>query len=124
MHDCGDTEVQVGHFPVEKVEDLCSRPAVELSFDPLGVSVRGELLTRLLCDQKQCIVLGVRDLELVGTKRADLLCGRVRVYDQGFSRAAGVPFLQGHTEIVLQRKGKRPVLRNAAGRNVFSRNIR
>lgn len=66
MYDGRDTEVKVRHLPVQKVEDLCTGPAVELSFDSLRVCVRGELLAGVLCDQKQCVVLRVGDLELVG----------------------------------------------------------
>lgn len=100
MHHGGDADVQVGHPPVEKVEDLCPQPAVELGFDSLGVCVGGELLTRVLSDQKQCVVLGVGDLELVSAERADLLCGCVRLNKQSFGCAACVYLLQGHTEIV------------------------
>lgn len=38
---------------------------MELGFDSLRVCVRGELLARVLGDQKQGVVLGVGDLEFV-----------------------------------------------------------
>lgn len=110
MHVGRQTEVKVGHLPVEKVEGLCKGPAVELGFDSLRVCVGRELLARVLSDQKQCVVLRVGDLELVSAERADLLCGCVRVDDQGFGRAARVHFLQGYTEIILQRETKSGVL--------------
>lgn len=50
MHDAGDAEVQVVHPPVDEVEDLSARPAVELGFDSLRVSVWGELLAGFLVD--------------------------------------------------------------------------
>lgn len=110
VHNSWNTEVKVRHPPVKKVEDVCTGPAVELSFDSLRVCVRGELLAGVLSDQKQCVVLRVGDLELVGADWADFLCCCVRVDDQGFGRAASVHFLQGYTEIVLQRETKSPVL--------------
>lgn len=109
MHIGWDTDVKVGHLPVEKVKGLCMGPAVELGFDSLRVCVRGELLACGLGDQKQCKVLRVRDLELVSAERGHLLCGCVRVDDQGFCRAACVEFLQGNTEIILQRDKKQCV---------------
>lgn len=111
VHVSWETEVKAGHLPVEKVEGLCKRPAVELGFDSLRVRVRCQLLARVLCDQKQCIVLGVGDLELVSAEWADLLCGCVRVNDQSFGRAACAHLLQGYTEIVLQRDTKSGVLK-------------
>lgn len=66
VYDGGDTDVKVRHLPVQKVEDLCTGPAVELGFYSLRVCVRGELLAGVLGDQKQCVVFRVRDLELVG----------------------------------------------------------
>lgn len=68
MHDGRDTEVKVSYPPVDKVEDVCKGPAVELGFDPLRVCVRGELLTGVLSDQKQCVGVRVRDLELVSAE--------------------------------------------------------
>lgn len=55
-------EVEVGDLPVEKVKGVCSGPAVELSFDSLGVCVGSELLPHLLSDQKQCVLLRLLDL--------------------------------------------------------------
>lgn len=111
LHDGRDTEVKVRHLPIHKVEDLCARPAVELSFDSLRVCVWGQLLAGVLSDQKQCIVFRVGDLKFVSAEWADLFCGGVRVDDQGFGRAACIHFLQGYTEIVLQRETKSPVLK-------------
>lgn len=88
MRDGRDAEVQVGHLPVDEVEDVRERPAVQLGFDPLGVRVRGELLARVVGDQEQGVVLRVGDLELVGAEGADLLGGGVRVHLQGFGGAA------------------------------------
>lgn len=68
LHDSRDTEVKVRHRPVDKVEDLCTGPAVELGFDALRVCVRGQLLGGVLSDQKQCIVLRVGDLEFVSAE--------------------------------------------------------
>lgn len=68
MHDGRDAEVQVRHPPVEEVEGLHEGPAVELGFDSLRVCVRGELLAGVLSDQKQSVVLGVGDLELIRTE--------------------------------------------------------
>lgn len=68
MHDGRDAEVKVRHLPVEKVEDLRVRAAVELGFDSLRVCVRGELLAGVLSHQKQRIVLGVGNLELVSAE--------------------------------------------------------
>lgn len=79
VDDSGDTEVKVQHPPVDKVKYLGVGPTVKLSLDFLRVCVRCELLTGVLSDQKQCVVLRVWDLELVCTKRADFLCGCVRV---------------------------------------------
>lgn len=118
MHDGRDTEVKVRHPPVDKMEDLYTRPTVELGFDSLRVCVRGELLAGVLSDQKQCVVLRVRNLEFESAERAGLFCGGVRVDDHRFGRAACVHFLQGYAEIVLQRKS--PVLR--FGRT-FDRNL-
>lgn len=104
MHDAGDAEVQVVHPPVDEVEDLSARPAVELGFDSLRVRVWGELLAGFLVDQKQSAVLRVGDPELLGAQRADLFCGGVRVDDQRFGRAAHPRLLQRDPEIVLERK--------------------
>lgn len=121
VHDGGDAEVKIRHPPVDKMEDLCAGPAVKLCFDSLRVCVRGELLAGVLSDQKQCIVLRVGDLEFVSAEWADLLCGCVRVDDQGFGRAARVYFLQGYTEIVLQRERKSLVLAyGSADRNLHN----
>lgn len=68
MHYGRDTEVKVRHSPVDKVEDLCSGPAVELGFDSLRVCVRGELLAGVLSDKKQCVGVGVRDFEFVSAE--------------------------------------------------------
>ncbi len=68
VHDGRNTEVKVGHLPVDKMEDLRMGSAVELSFDSLRVRVRGELLAGVLSDQKQCIVLGIGDFELVSAE--------------------------------------------------------
>ncbi len=110
VHDGRNTEVKVGHLPVDKMEDLHMGSAVELSFDSLRVRVRGELLAGVLSDQKQCIVLGIGDFELVSAEWADLLCGCVRVDKHGFGRAAHVHFLKSHTEVILQRETKSHVL--------------
>lgn len=111
MHVSWETEVKAGHLPVEKVEGLCKWSAVELGFDSLRVRVRRQLLARVLCDQKQRVALGVGDFELVSAERADLLCGRVRVNDQSFGRAACAHLLQSYTEIVLQRDTQSGVLK-------------
>lgn len=58
----GDAEVEVGDLPVKKVKGVCSGPAVELSFDSLGMCVRSELLRRLLHNQKQGVLLRLVDL--------------------------------------------------------------
>lgn len=100
LHDSRNTEVEVGHPPVEKVEDVCTGLAVELGFDALRVCVRGQLLAGVFCDQKQCVVLRVSDFELVCAEGADLLRGGIRVDEQGFGRAAYAHFLKGYTEIV------------------------
>lgn len=68
LHDGRDAEVEVRHSPVDKVEDLCTGPAVELGFDSLRVCVRSELLAGVLSDQKQCIVLRVREAEFVSAE--------------------------------------------------------
>lgn len=99
-----DAEVQVVHPPVDKVEDVRERPAVQLGFDLLGVRVGGELLPRFLGDQEQRVVLGVGDLELVGAEGADLLRRGVRLHLQGFSRAARTHLLQGDSEKVLWKE--------------------
>lgn len=99
MQDGGDTEAEV---PVDKVEVVSPRPAVELGFDPLRVGVRGQLLAGVRGDQKQCEGVRVRDVKLVSAQSAHLLGGGVRVDDEGFGRAARVHFLQGYTEKVLQ----------------------
>lgn len=88
MHVGRETEVKVWHLLVDKVEDVCEGPAVELGFDSLWVCVGGELLAHVLSDQKQRVVLWVRDSELARTERADLLCGCVRVDVQCFGCAA------------------------------------
>lgn len=93
VHDGRDKEVKVRYPPVDKVEGVCTGPTVELCFDSLRVCVRGELLAGALNDQEQCVGVRVRDLELVGAERADLLGGGVRMDPQGFGRAAGVYFL-------------------------------
>lgn len=80
---------------------------MELGFDALGVRVGRQLLAGVLCDQEQCVVLRVRDSELVGAEGADLLRGGVRVDQQGFGRAAYARFLKGYTQIVLQRDRKK-----------------
>lgn len=98
----GDAEVQVGHLPVDEVEDVRERPAVQLGFDPLGVRVRGELLARVVGDQEQGVILRVGDLELVGAEGADLLGGGVRVHLQGLGGAARAQLLQGNAKEVLQ----------------------
>lgn len=67
MDDGRDTEVKVRHLPVDKMEDMCSGPAVELGFDSLRVCVWGELLAGVLSDQKQCVVLRVGNLEFEST---------------------------------------------------------
>lgn len=97
-------EVQVGHPPVDEVEDVRERPAVQLGFDPLGVRVRSQLLARVLGDQEQGVVLRVGDLELVGAEGADLLGGGIGVHLQGFGRAARAGLLQGDAEEVLQKQ--------------------
>lgn len=99
-----DAEVQVVHPPVDKVEDVRERPAVQLGFDLLGVRVGGKLLPRFLGDQEQRVVLGVGDLELVGAEGADLLRRGVRLHLQGFSRAARTHLLQGDSEKVLWKE--------------------
>lgn len=68
VHDGRDTEVEVWDPPVDKVEDLCPGPAVELGFDPLRVCVRSQLLASVLGGQKQCEGVRVRDLELVSAE--------------------------------------------------------
>lgn len=68
MYDGRDTEVKVRHPPVDKMEDLCTRPAVQLGFDSLRVCIRGELLAGVLGDQKQCVVLRVGNLEFESTE--------------------------------------------------------
>lgn len=78
-HDSRNTEVEVGHPPVKKVEDVCTGLPVELSFDALRVCVWGQLLAGIFCDQKQGVVLRVRDFELVRAEGADFLCGGIRV---------------------------------------------
>lgn len=100
MDDGRDAKVKVGYPPVHKVEDVCTKTAVELSFDSLRVCVRGELLAGVLSDQKQCVVLGVGDPEFVSTQRADLFCGGVWVDKEGFGCAARIQVLQGYTEEV------------------------
>lgn len=57
-----DAEVKVGGLPVEEVEGVCSRPAVEFGFDSLGMRVGSELLPQLLSDQEQCVLLRLLDL--------------------------------------------------------------
>lgn len=73
VHVGRETEVKVRHLLVDEVEDVCEGPAVELGFDSLWVCVGGELLARVISDQKQRIVLWVRDSKLARTERADLL---------------------------------------------------
>lgn len=63
-----DAEVKVGDLPVEKVKGVCCGPAVEFSFDSLGMCVRSELLPRLLSNQKQCILLRLLDLQLLSAE--------------------------------------------------------
>lgn len=53
--------------------------AVYLCFDSLGVCVRGKLLTGCLSDEKEGVVLGVMNFELVGAERAYFFGGGVRV---------------------------------------------
>ena len=69
---------------------------MDLCFDSLRVRVWRQLLARFLGDQKQGMVFGVGNLELVGAKRADFFCGGVRVNLQGLGGAARIYFLQGH----------------------------
>lgn len=99
-----DTEVQVGDLPVNKVEGVCERAAVELGFDPLRMGVQSQLLAGVLGNQEECVALWVGDLEFVSAKGADLLCGGVRVNHQGFACAARVQLLEGDPEKVLQNK--------------------
>lgn len=61
-------EIKVRDPPVDEVEGLCKGPTVELGFDALRVCVRGQLLAGVLSDQKQCVVLGVGDLEFVSAE--------------------------------------------------------
>lgn len=68
VHEGRDTEVKVRYLPEDKVEDLCTGPAVELGFDSLRVRVWGELLPGVPSDQKQCVGVGVWDLELVSAE--------------------------------------------------------
>lgn len=63
-----DAEVQVGHPPVDEMEGLNARAAVDLSFDSLRVRVRRQLLARLLGDQKEGVVFRIEDFELVGAE--------------------------------------------------------
>lgn len=63
-----DAEVKVADLPVEKVKGVCSGPAVEFSFDSLGMCVGSELLPHLLGNQKQCILLWLLDLQLLSAE--------------------------------------------------------
>lgn len=73
------TQVKVGHSAVDKMEWLRVWVAVYLRFDSLGVCVRGKLLTGCLSDEKEGVVLGVMNFELVGAERAYFFGGGVRV---------------------------------------------
>lgn len=95
-----DAEVKVGDLPVEKVKAVCSGPAVEFSFDSLGMCVGSELLLRLSINQKQSILLRLLDLQLLSAEGANLFRGCEGIDEQGFGCAAGV-HLQGHVEIIL-----------------------
>lgn len=63
-----DAEVEVGDLPVEKVKGVRPGPAVQFSFDSLGMGVGSELLPRLLGNQKQRILLRLLDLQLVSAE--------------------------------------------------------
>lgn len=63
-----DAEVEVGDLPVEKVKGVCPGPAVQFSFDSLGMGVGSELLPCLLGNQKQRILLRLLDLQLLSAE--------------------------------------------------------
>lgn len=86
---------------VQEVVVLDMWSAVQLSFDPLGVGVRRQLLSRPVRDQEEGVVLRVRNAELEGAHLADFLGGGVGVHLQRLGRAAAVHFLQRHPQVVL-----------------------
>lgn len=95
-----NAEVKVGDLTVKEVKGGCSGPAVEVSFDLLGMCVGSELLPHPLSDQEQCVLFRLLDLQLLSAEGANLFCGCVRTDEQGFGCAAAV-HLQGHVEIIL-----------------------
>lgn len=87
---------------VDKVEDVGLRPAVQLGFDFLRISVLCQLLPRFVNKEEEAVLLRVPHLKLLSTELTYILSGDIRSYKEGLSRAATVDFLECNSEIILQ----------------------